>query len=60
MLTKYLLITYKFKVHEGPLDYVENGRVTETYTFLFNDMFVVTKTKKSTTKSKLVRPKFKN
>ncbi|KAI6225896.1 hypothetical protein M3Y95_00745400 [Aphelenchoides besseyi] len=40
-------------VHEGPLDYVENGRVTDCYAFLFNDMFLVTKIKKSTQKSKI-------
>ncbi|KAI6178499.1 hypothetical protein M3Y98_00507200 [Aphelenchoides besseyi] len=40
-------------VHEGPLDYVENGRVTDCYAFLFNDMFLVTKIKKSTQKSKV-------
>jgi hypothetical protein len=25
-------------VHEGPLEYVENGRVTDCYAFLFNDV----------------------
>uniref|UniRef100_A0A914YK09 DH domain-containing protein n=1 Tax=Panagrolaimus superbus TaxID=310955 RepID=A0A914YK09_9BILA len=26
-------------VHEGPLEFVENGRITDCYAFLFNDMF---------------------
>ncbi|KAI6241385.1 Pleckstrin-like proteiny and RHoGef (RhoGEF) domain containing [Aphelenchoides fujianensis] len=40
-------------VHEGPLEYVENGKVSECYAFLFNDMFLVTKVKRTGQKSKV-------
>uniref|UniRef100_A0A158P6A7 Pleckstrin homology domain-containing family G member 7 n=1 Tax=Angiostrongylus cantonensis TaxID=6313 RepID=A0A158P6A7_ANGCA len=33
-------------IHEGPLELVENGRTVDCYAFLFNDMFVLSKTKK--------------
>ncbi|KAI6182668.1 hypothetical protein M3Y97_00405500 [Aphelenchoides bicaudatus] len=49
----YLHIPRRKLVHEGALEYVENGRVTDCYAFLFNDMFLVTKTKKSMQKTKL-------
>ncbi|KAH7727514.1 Protein Y95B8A.12 b [Aphelenchoides avenae] len=39
-------------VHEGPLEYVENGRITDCYAFLFNDMFLITKPRKVATKTK--------
>uniref|UniRef100_A0A914Q6C8 DH domain-containing protein n=2 Tax=Panagrolaimus TaxID=55784 RepID=A0A914Q6C8_9BILA len=39
-------------VHEGPLEFVENGKITDCYCFLFNDMFLITKTKKAATKTK--------
>lgn len=37
-------------IHEGPLELVENGRTVDCYAFLFNDMFVLSKTKKCATK----------
>ncbi|CAD5206637.1 unnamed protein product [Bursaphelenchus okinawaensis] len=40
-------------VHEGPLEFVENGKVSDCYAFLFNDMFLVTKIKKIGAKSKM-------
>ncbi|VDN58112.1 unnamed protein product [Dracunculus medinensis] len=33
-------------IHEGHLELVENGRVSDCYAFLFNDMFVLTKIRK--------------
>ncbi|TKR93729.1 hypothetical protein L596_008134 [Steinernema carpocapsae] len=39
-------------IHEGHLEFVENGRITDCYAFLFNDMFLLTKTKKCAIKSK--------
>uniref|UniRef100_A0A7E4US73 Pleckstrin homology domain-containing family G member 7 n=1 Tax=Panagrellus redivivus TaxID=6233 RepID=A0A7E4US73_PANRE len=39
-------------VHEGPLEFVENGKCTDCYAFLFNDMFLITKIKKVAVKSK--------
>uniref|UniRef100_A0A915EKL5 DH domain-containing protein n=1 Tax=Ditylenchus dipsaci TaxID=166011 RepID=A0A915EKL5_9BILA len=43
-------------VHEGPLEYVENGRTSDCYAFLFNDMFLITKIKKFAVKSKKNNP----
>ncbi|CCD73555.1 Pleckstrin homology domain-containing family G member 7 [Caenorhabditis elegans] len=40
-------------IHEGPLELVENGRTVDMYAFLFNDMFVLTKTKKCASKLKV-------
>lgn len=58
-------------IHEGPLTLVgqlndereerdqrstlESGRLTDVYAFLFNDMFLLTKTKKCPSKIKVVR-----
>uniref|UniRef100_A0A0N5B1B9 DH domain-containing protein n=1 Tax=Syphacia muris TaxID=451379 RepID=A0A0N5B1B9_9BILA len=39
-------------VHEGHLEFVESGKTTDCYAFLFNDMFLLTKMKKLTTKLK--------
>uniref|UniRef100_A0A1I8AZP4 DH domain-containing protein n=1 Tax=Meloidogyne hapla TaxID=6305 RepID=A0A1I8AZP4_MELHA len=39
-------------LHEGHLEFIENGRTSDCYCFLFNDMFLVTKVKKVATKSK--------
>ncbi|KAF7625925.1 DH domain-containing protein [Meloidogyne graminicola] len=39
-------------LHEGHLEFIENGRTSDCYCFLFNDMFLVTKVKKFATKSK--------
>ncbi|KAK0425418.1 hypothetical protein QR680_009190 [Steinernema hermaphroditum] len=39
-------------IHEGHLECVENGRTSDCYAFLFNDMFLLTKTKKCAVKSK--------
>ncbi|CAI4221232.1 unnamed protein product [Auanema sp. JU1783] len=40
-------------IHEGPLELVENGKTTDVYAFLFNDMFVLSKTKKCASKLKV-------
>ncbi|CAJ0574008.1 unnamed protein product, partial [Mesorhabditis spiculigera] len=40
-------------IHEGPLELVENGRTLDVYAFLFNDMFLLTKTKKCASKIKM-------
>ncbi|GMT30796.1 hypothetical protein PFISCL1PPCAC_22093, partial [Pristionchus fissidentatus] len=40
-------------IHEGPLTLVESGRLTDVYAFLFNDMFLLTKTKKCPSKIKV-------
>ncbi|KJH53484.1 PH domain protein, partial [Dictyocaulus viviparus] len=40
-------------IHEGMLELVENGRTVDCYAFLFNDMFVLTKTKKCALKLKM-------
>nr|CAD2149967.1 unnamed protein product [Meloidogyne enterolobii] len=39
-------------LHEGYLEFIENGRNSDCYCFLFNDMFLVTKVKKVASKSK--------
>ncbi|KAE9548361.1 hypothetical protein FO519_008428 [Halicephalobus sp. NKZ332] len=39
-------------VHEGPLEFVENGRISDCYAFLFNDMFLITKIKKVAVRTK--------
>ncbi|RCN37941.1 hypothetical protein ANCCAN_16154 [Ancylostoma caninum] len=41
-------------IHEGPLELVENGRTVDCYAFLFNDMFVLSKTKKCALKLRVV------
>ncbi|CAJ0924274.1 unnamed protein product, partial [Mesorhabditis belari] len=40
-------------IHEGPLELVENGRTVDVYAFLFNDMFLLTKTKRCASKIKV-------
>ncbi|KAJ1361900.1 hypothetical protein KIN20_021278 [Parelaphostrongylus tenuis] len=40
-------------IHEGPLELVENGRAVDCYAFLFNDMFVLSKTKKCAMKLRM-------
>ncbi|CAD6184237.1 unnamed protein product [Caenorhabditis auriculariae] len=39
-------------IHEGPLELVESGRTVDVYAFLFNDMFVLSKTKKCVKRGK--------
>ncbi|MFH4973818.1 hypothetical protein AB6A40_000527 [Gnathostoma spinigerum] len=39
-------------IHEGHLEIVENGKVSDCYALLFNDMFVLTKMKKGTTRTR--------
>ncbi|KAK5983311.1 Pleckstrin domain-containing family G member 7 [Trichostrongylus colubriformis] len=41
-------------IHEGALELVENGRTVDCYAFLFNDMFVLSKTKKCPNKLRVV------
>ncbi|KHN77308.1 Pleckstrin homology domain-containing family G member 7 [Toxocara canis] len=40
-------------IHEGHLEFVENGKTSDCYAFLFNDMFVLTKVKKCATRLKM-------
>ncbi|VDK58356.1 unnamed protein product, partial [Anisakis simplex] len=40
-------------MHEGHLEFVENGKTSDCYAFLFNDMFVLTKVKKCSTRLKV-------
>uniref|UniRef100_F1L0L8 Pleckstriny domain-containing family G member 7 n=1 Tax=Ascaris suum TaxID=6253 RepID=F1L0L8_ASCSU len=39
-------------IHEGHLEFVESGKTSDCYAFLFNDMFVLTKMKKCATRLK--------
>ena len=48
--TSYLFFAIITKPHSHNKD---NGRPTDCYAFLFNDMFLITKTKKSSVKSKV-------
>ncbi|KAI1718600.1 rhoGEF domain-containing protein [Ditylenchus destructor] len=43
-------------IHEGHLEYVESGRTSDCYAFLFNDMFLITKIKKLVAKPKKGNP----
>ncbi|XP_072027482.1 uncharacterized protein [Amphiura filiformis] len=47
-----LASTKRTLLHEGPLNILENGKPTETYVFLFDDMILLTKQRKAQTHKK--------